>query len=78
MTEFSNELSFDLAKTVASNPAVDAARAAEFLDYVKRLQANGFDLTPRYEISRPFSKHPTENGQAPTLSRNASNRRRYE
>ena len=71
MAESSNELQLDLTKTVARNPAVNAARAAEFLDYVKRLQAIGIDLEPRYEISHPFSKRPTENGQAASMSRNA-------
>ena len=73
MAESPNEMSIDLSKTVARNPAVDAARAAEYLDYVKKLQADGIDLKPRYEISPPFSKHPIANGQAATVSRNIPN-----
>ena len=73
MAEIDAEKPLDLTKTVEHNPRVDAARATEFLDYVKKLQADGIDLKPRYGITRPFSNRPYDCMPPKLVSRNVPN-----
>jgi len=55
MADFDVTNSADLAKAVEHNPRVDALRALKFLEYIRKLEAAGIDVRPRYEISAPFS-----------------------
>ena len=73
MAEINPQEQLDLSATLTHNPRVDAAQAAEMLEYVAKLQAEGINLKPRYSISRPFSTRPIEQLPESISSRNIPN-----
>jgi hypothetical protein len=38
------------------NPQVHEERVAEYLEFERRMKAQGFDLIPRYQVARPLGR----------------------